>query len=492
MKKKNFFIATVIIFVFSFFVAGERSSFAAEIMPLPEETVTASSEKEDISLLSPGTVSVVRPEEMHGEQKNLPELLKQIPGLHVVETKGRGAYTVASVRGSTAAEVSLFVDGVLMNLGGEAAVDLSTIPVNNVERIEVYRGYVPARFAGASMGGVINIITKKATKPGGTLSLGAGSYGKLKTNLSYGMPLGSGKLFFGANFERGDGDFEYLNDNNTPYNPADDYTTVRQNNGYKNTDFLMKWNSDDWNMRFGWKRNDKDLPYSAPGADKYDSLKGARLDTDQADFSLSRRFKSKNFEWGIKADYLHQNKKYDDPDNVIGGWAEQHNEYKTKRYGFALDGSWTVGENHLVEFLGDYAKEKLTAAGDIVKTFGGITNFNREAANVQIQDTINLDPAGSLTFTPIVRWNMWAGEGKFSWGAAIGKDMGSGWSVKATGGTYNRAPNLYELYGDGAFVRPNPNLKWEDGTQWDIGVTWKGQALSADIVASLTYFGRKS
>ncbi|MFR5879669.1 MAG: TonB-dependent receptor [Cloacibacillus evryensis] len=187
---------------------------------------------------------------MKGEQKNLPELLKQVPGLHVVESKGRGAYTVASVRGSTAAEVSVFVDGILMNLGSEAAVDLSTIPVDNVERIEVYRGYVPARFAGASMGGVINIITKKPTKQGVSLSLGAGSYGLFKTNLSYTAPLGKGKFLFGANFESNDGNFKYINDNNSPYTPGDDYEAERQNNGYKNTDVLAKWNDDNWQLRW--------------------------------------------------------------------------------------------------------------------------------------------------------------------------------------------------------------------------------------------------
>lgn len=467
---------------------------AEKSVTLPEEKVTADTEEDDPQLLSPGTVSVVKPEEMKGEQKNLPELLKQVPGLHVVESKGRGAYTVASVRGSTAAEVSVFVDGILMNLGSEAAVDLSTIPVDNVERIEVYRGYVPARFAGASMGGVINIITKKPTKQGVSLSLGAGSYGLFKTNLSYTAPLGKGKFLFGANFESNDGNFKYINDNNSPYTPGDDYEAERQNNGYKNTDVLAKWNDDNWQLRFGWKRNDRELPYSAPGADKPNSYRGAHLDTDQLDLSAGRRQKAfgGKLEWGFKADYLHQNKKYDDPDNVIGGWGEQHNKYITDRLGMAIDGSYAIGKNHLIEFLGDYANEKLNVDGGIVATFGGITDFRREAANLQVQDTINLDKSGSLTFTPIVRWNMWAGEGKFSWGAAIGKDLGNGWSVKATGGTYNRAPNLYELYGDGAFVRPNPDLVWEDGTQWDIGVTWKGQIKSADITATASYFGRRS
>lgn len=55
---------------------------------------------------------------------------------------------------------------------------------------------------------------------------------------------------------------------------------------------------------------------------------------------------------------------------------------------------------------------------------------------------------------------------------------------------YNRSPNLYEKYGDGAFVRPNTLLEWEDGTQWDLGATWTGKIKNADLKATLTYFGR--
>ena len=485
--KKYIFITSVFLLLFSAIPV-----LADDPVKLPEVKVTAGAEKDDETLLSPGTVSIVRPQEMKGEQKNLPELLKQVPGLHVIEAKGRGAYTVASVRGSTASEVSVFVDGTLMNLTSEAAVDLSAIPVENVERIEVYRGYVPARFAGASMGGVINIITKKPASGGGSVSIGTGSYGRLKTNLLCNMPLGDGKFLFGAGYERSDGDFEYHNDDNTPYTPEDDYTAERQNNGYRNTDFLMKWNDDDWSLRASWKRNDRDLPCAAPAADKPDSARGARLDTDEAIFSVSRRFKTEEFEWGVKADYTHQNKKYDDPDNVIGNWSEQHNQYTTDRYGAALDGAWNAGENNLIEFLGDYTKEKLNAEGDIVNTFGGTSDFSRESSNLQIQDTIALDRAGTLTLTPIIRWNMWDGDGKFSAAGAIAKDFGRGWSAKITGGSYNRAPNLYELYGDGAFVRPNQELQWENGTQWDLGVSWKGKVLSADVTAALTYFGRHS
>lgn len=95
---------------------------------------------------------------IRGEQKDLPDLLKMSPGVHVREVNGKGQYTVVTVRGSTAAQVGVFVDGVMTNLGGDAAVDISTIPVKNVERIEVYRGYISARFDGTFIGGVINVV----------------------------------------------------------------------------------------------------------------------------------------------------------------------------------------------------------------------------------------------------------------------------------------------------------------------------------------------
>ena len=94
------------------------------------EGVTVEAKRPDWEAkLSPGTVTVIRPDDYKGEQKDLPDLLKMVPGVHVREVNGKGQYTTVSVRGSTAAQVGVFVDGVLFNLGGDAAADISTIPV---------------------------------------------------------------------------------------------------------------------------------------------------------------------------------------------------------------------------------------------------------------------------------------------------------------------------------------------------------------------------
>ena len=194
------------------------SSYAAESMPpsgsmeftLPGVTVEAKRpEWED--KLSPGTVTVIKPEDYKGEQKTLPDLLKEVPGVHVREVNGKGQYTTVTVRGSTAAQVGVFVDGVMTNLGGDSAVDISTIPVKNVERIEVYRGYIPARFGGTFIGGVINVVTKKPKKVGASAEIGKTSLGGDSISAEVTAPLGSGSLLIGANYEDSDGDFRYKN-----------------------------------------------------------------------------------------------------------------------------------------------------------------------------------------------------------------------------------------------------------------------------------------
>ena len=186
-------------------VSGENIDFRME-------GITVEAKRPDWEeKLSPGTVTVIRPDDYKGEQKDLADFLKMVPGVHVREINGKGQYTTVSIRGSTTAQVGVFVDGVLFNLGGDAAADISTIPVHNVERIEVYRGYIPSRFGGTFIGGVINIVTKKPNRGNVTASVGRGSFGGKKANLQFDLPLGDGTLMVGINHDESKGNFKYKN-----------------------------------------------------------------------------------------------------------------------------------------------------------------------------------------------------------------------------------------------------------------------------------------
>ena len=143
MKKncKTKSVSLAIAFVLGCCVFGVNDTFAQNIDDKAElafdlEGITVEAARPDWETkLSPGSVTVIRPDDYKGEQKTLPDLMRKVPGVHVREVNGKGQYTTVTVRGSTAAQVGVFVDGVLSNLGGDSAVDISTIPDRKSTRL---------------------------------------------------------------------------------------------------------------------------------------------------------------------------------------------------------------------------------------------------------------------------------------------------------------------------------------------------------------------
>lgn len=469
---------------------------------LPEEIVEGSViyDMLEDKYLSPGSVTVIRPEEKIGEQRTLPDLLEEVPGLRIIRLQGRHGYAVASVRGSTSSQVAVYVDGVLMNLQSESAVDLSSIPIENIERIEVYKGYVPAQFGAQAMGGVINIVTKMPEKPKTHLELGMGSFGRYKTALSHGTRMGDGKFFTAFGYETYDGDYKYWNDNGTAYNNVDDYEGRRRDNGFENMDLLLKWEDADWRARASWVHRDRDLALVAPGLDRPGVAQrpGATQETDRWDLSLGRTQMAGNVRWGWEVAYTDQQKDYDSrrgtAPSQIGGAYVTKSSYDTTRAGVSLNADLAMGDRHFMEFRAEYADERLKVGGDtLYKYLGGIGKYTSDSWSFNLQDTVALDAGGSLLLTPSIRWHEQDDDDHFTWQVALSKEFSSAWMLKTAYGTYARAPNMYERFGDGAFILPAADdLDWETGKQFDLGVLWNGTVGSARSHAGVSFFWRDS
>ena len=87
-----------------------------------------------------------------------------------------GSVQSVSLRGSASAQVLVLVDGVRLNDSRQGAPDLSQIPVEIIERIEIVRGGTSALYGADAVGGVVNIITKDKAEDRFRLSLTNGSY----------------------------------------------------------------------------------------------------------------------------------------------------------------------------------------------------------------------------------------------------------------------------------------------------------------------------
>ena len=89
----------------------------------------------------------------------LADVLNTIPGVEVWLEGGPGIVAQATILGSNDRHVTVILDGVILNPPSSGIMEVGTIPVQNIEKVEVIKG--PASSAwGSALGGVVNIITK--------------------------------------------------------------------------------------------------------------------------------------------------------------------------------------------------------------------------------------------------------------------------------------------------------------------------------------------
>src|SRR3989449_9009126 len=135
--------------------AADDPTAQAEAPPAPQgpvETVEVRGAAEGPAALdSTAFATVIRAEDFAGRVTSVPELLREAVG---VQVRGLGGeYATVSIRGSTAEQVVVYLDGVPLNRALGGAVNLADLPLGQVESIEVYRGFTPAGVPAASVRG---------------------------------------------------------------------------------------------------------------------------------------------------------------------------------------------------------------------------------------------------------------------------------------------------------------------------------------------------
>ena len=90
---------------------------------------------------------------------NLNDLVNRTTGIKVREEGGVGSDFDLSINGLSGNSIRYFLDGMPLDTKG-SGVSLANLPVNIIDRIEIYKGVVPASLGTDALGGAINIITK--------------------------------------------------------------------------------------------------------------------------------------------------------------------------------------------------------------------------------------------------------------------------------------------------------------------------------------------
>jgi outer membrane cobalamin receptor len=136
------------------------------------------------------SVTVISGRDLQTRQvASLGEALSPLPGLTVARTGGPGTLTSIFPRGGESDYMLVLVDGVRANAFG-GGLDLSQVPLADVERIEVVRGPQSALYGADAIGGVVQVITRQGGSPAASGSIETGSRSTRRLNAATTGSLG--------------------------------------------------------------------------------------------------------------------------------------------------------------------------------------------------------------------------------------------------------------------------------------------------------------
>jgi iron complex outermembrane recepter protein len=178
------------------------------------EVTTASKSAQTLSDI-PSAVFVITAEDIRRSgAMNIPEALRLAPGVEVAQiNSSQWAISIRGFNNQAADKLLVLIDGrsVFTPLFSGVYWDAQSVPLIEVDRIEVIRGPGGSLWGTNAVNGIINIITKNASKTQGlTESTEAGTDVRLNTTLQYGGLLEHGwnYRFSGQSFDRSASDFQ--------------------------------------------------------------------------------------------------------------------------------------------------------------------------------------------------------------------------------------------------------------------------------------------
>lgn len=172
-----------------------------------DETIQVAGERLGGSPQAPGsagtTIEVAR---FGGEVRSVAELLATSPGVSIRQAGAPGQSASLSLRGASADQSPILLDGIPLQGPGGGSIDLSTLPAALLDRMIVSRGVLGAQLGAGALGGVVELVPRRTTSaPSGGAQFSAGSFGTAQLE----GDVASSSALFGLQLDRTSGSFDY-------------------------------------------------------------------------------------------------------------------------------------------------------------------------------------------------------------------------------------------------------------------------------------------
>ena len=111
--------------------------------------------------LQPIKAEIINTKAVQEQPSTLVELMNRSAGIRIRQTGGLGSNAALMMNGFQDRAIKNFKDGIPMDYLG-AGYNISLVPVNMLERVEVYKGVLPTALGADALGGAVNMVTKKS------------------------------------------------------------------------------------------------------------------------------------------------------------------------------------------------------------------------------------------------------------------------------------------------------------------------------------------
>ncbi len=440
--------------------------------------------------------------ELRETQIQLGQYLDRQPGLRVESLSGFGAPSWLSIRGCNSDQVSVFLDDLpLQSLDG-TVLDLSDLPLGQIQRMELYRSMTPALLGNQAIGGALRIELRKDEKPGGEFSLLTGSYGARQLEGAGSWQALGVHLSGGARWLHSDGNFPYLWNPGTVFSSKDNQIRLRSNNAIDRLGgTLGAW----MNLGRRWRLDARWLGSAAqqglPGIALYEAV-DARVNNQRHLGALSLVGRDVVRSGDRLRGSVQAVRTSTDVNDSMGELGLP--QAKTRQVD-AFSNQWTY-ESILagpVSFQGRVAGQYAEIHGH--DQLHGLDEPTSSRASLETGLGMPAEwPRWSVMPSLSAQWQhskRMTNQGfPFTWRTVDGHDdrlttarVGVAWRalddlrLTAAWTRSLRAPNLLELFGNDGLIQGNPALLPEAAMAWDLGLaggqTWQGIDASVQVNA---------
>lgn len=462
-------VACATLAFFAALPAAAETDSQAPVVELPETVVTATRLPTPLEQVASSVTVITADEIARHHYRTLPEALRLVPGLNVVQSGPTGAVTSVFTRGTESNHTLVLIDGIEINdpSSPDGAFDFANILLADVARIEVLRGSQSTLYGSDAIGGVINIITRRGQGPARASAAVEGGT-QATFNQAAGISGASGRFDYRFSVEHFDTDGESITPKrNRPAGVAaedDGFESVKASTrlGLQLTDNARV------NLVGHYLFTQTDLD---PSAEDPNALQNTRQFFGRASAEVGLfdgRFDNR---FGVA--YTDFNRDNSDPADAVSS-AFSSATFRGKKLKFDWQGDIAIAESQVLTLGIETENEKSNSASAFSSGFRSETDneARTNAAFAQIQSALGdrLFATLGVRVDDHDRFNR-----KTTWRIAptyIHRETGT--KIKGSYGTGFKAPTLEQLFGQnffGAFgiFQGNPDLKPETSRAWDAG-----------------------